>query len=233
MSGAELSTRDGRAPWPSAVLWDMDGTLFDSEKLWDVPLFELTEKLGGALSVATRQAMVGTNVPTTMRLLFAEVDVEPTEDDVREAVARIDHRMADLFRDELVVAPRRPRGAARRARDGRAHGAGHLDRARADRDRPGHHRSGALRRGRLRRRGGPANKPHPEPYLRAARLLGVDPADTVAIEDSPTGTASAAAAGCTVLVVPCEVPVEPGERRVFRDSLEGVNLAFLAGLAPR
>ena len=38
-------------------------------------------------------------------------------------------------------------------------------------------------------------KPHPEPYLTAARLLGVDAASCVAIEDSPAGVASAVAAG--------------------------------------
>jgi HAD superfamily hydrolase (TIGR01509 family) len=74
------------------------------------------------------------------------------------------------------------------------------------------------------------NKPQPEPYLKACRLLGVDPAACVAIEDSPTGTASAVAAGCGVLVVPCEVPVEPGERRVFRTSLEGLTVADLTAL---
>ena len=37
------STVDGLA----AVLWDMDGTLIDSEKLWDIPLYELGERLGG------------------------------------------------------------------------------------------------------------------------------------------------------------------------------------------
>jgi len=72
------------------------------------------------------------------------------------------------------------------------------------------------------------HKPHPEPYLTAARLLGVDPVRCVAIEDSPTGTASAVAAGCTVVVVPCDVPVEPGERRVLRDSLVGLDTAELA-----
>ena len=62
-------------------------------------------------------------------------------------------------------------------------------------------------------------KPHPEPYLKAAALLGVDPRDAVAIEDSNTGTRSAEAAGCTVLVVPNHVPVLEGERRVFTDLL--------------
>jgi HAD superfamily hydrolase (TIGR01509 family) len=77
---------------------------------------------------------------------------------------------------------------------------------------------------------GGKNKPLPDPYLLAAQLLGVDAADCVAVEDSPTGVAAAVAAGCTVLVVPCEVPVEPGERRVFRDSLVGLDVAELGRL---
>jgi beta-phosphoglucomutase-like phosphatase (HAD superfamily) len=74
------------------------------------------------------------------------------------------------------------------------------------------------------------NKPHPRPYLKAAELLGVAPERCVAVEDSPPGTASAVAAGCTVLVIPNDVPVEAGERRVFRDSLTGVDVPALAAL---
>jgi HAD superfamily hydrolase (TIGR01509 family) len=73
-------------------------------------------------------------------------------------------------------------------------------------------------------------KPHPEPYLTAARLLGVEPADCIAIEDSNTGAKSAEAAGCVVLVVPNHVPVLDGDRRVFLDSLVGVDLAGLRRL---
>jgi HAD superfamily hydrolase (TIGR01509 family) len=75
-------------------------------------------------------------------------------------------------------------------------------------------------------------KPHPEAYLTAAAALGVDPADCVAIEDSPTGATSAAAAGCTVLVVPNHVPVPPGPGRVFRETLEGVTPQELGALRP-
>ena len=46
------------------------------------------------------------------------------------------------------------------------------------------------------------SKPHPEPYLTAADLLGVTPADCLAIEDSPTGIRSAVMAGCRVVAVP-------------------------------
>jgi len=70
-------------------------------------------------------------------------------------------------------------------------------------------------------------KPHPEPYEKAAALMGVDPADTLAIEDSNTGARSAEAAGCTVLVVPNHVPVLPGDRRIFVDSLTGMDHANL------
>jgi len=76
-------------------------------------------------------------------------------------------------------------------------------------------------------------KPHPEPYLTAADLLGVDPRDCLAIEDSNTGAQSAEAAGCTVLVVPNHVTVAPGERRVFLDTLAGVGLPAIADLLGR
>jgi HAD superfamily hydrolase (TIGR01509 family) len=66
-------------------------------------------------------------------------------------------------------------------------------------------------------------KPHPEPYLRAARELGVEPGECLAIEDSNTGAKSAEAAGCLVLVVPNHVPVLEGERRVHRPTLEGIT----------
>jgi beta-phosphoglucomutase-like phosphatase (HAD superfamily) len=70
-------------------------------------------------------------------------------------------------------------------------------------------------------------KPHPEPYAKAAAILGVDPEHTVAIEDSNTGARSAEAAGCTVLVVQNHVPVLAGERRFFADTLAGMTLADL------
>lgn len=216
---------------PAAVLWDLDGTLLDSEKLWDIPLFELTEKLGGQLSAATRQRMVGTNVLVTLHLLYAEVGIEsPSADQLADSAAWIERRMAEVFRGEL---PWRP-GAAGALAAVRASGVptalvtsterglteialDTIGRSMFDVSVCGDEVDGL-------------NKPLPEPYLKAARLLGVDPTACVAVEDSPTGTAAAVAAGCTVLVVPCEVPVEPGERRVFRESLEGVDLAVLSGI---
>jgi HAD superfamily hydrolase (TIGR01509 family) len=181
--------------------------------------------------MATRQRMVGTNVMVTLRLLFAEVGIEsPSADQLADGAAWIERRMAEVFLGDL---PWRP-GAASALAAVRASGVptalvtsterglteialDTIGRSMFDVTVCGDEVDGL-------------NKPLPEPYLKAARLLGVEPAACVAIEDSPTGTAAAVAAGCTVLVVPCEVPVEPGERRVFRESLEGVDLAFLSGI---
>lgn len=45
-------------------------------------------------------------------------------------------------------------------------------------------------------------KPHPEPFLRAAQALGVDPADCLALEDSHNGVRAASAAGMMTVMVP-------------------------------
>ena len=76
-------------------------------------------------------------------------------------------------------------------------------------------------------------KPHPDPYLTAARLLDVEPGRCVAIEDSPLGITSAEAAGCVVLAIPSEVEIEPSPARVIRASLVGLSVADLAALVPR
>jgi beta-phosphoglucomutase-like phosphatase (HAD superfamily) len=70
-------------------------------------------------------------------------------------------------------------------------------------------------------------KPHPAPYLTAARLLGVDIRRCVAIEDSPTGVASARAAGAAVLAVPSEVDLSHLSGVTHVDSLVEVDVAYL------
>src|SRR6266511_3070083 len=73
-------------------------------------------------------------------------------------------------------------------------------------------------------------KPHPVPYLTAAALLGVDVRRCVAIEDSPTGVASALAAGAVVLAVPAEVDLSTLAGVTLVASLAEVDLPFLARL---
>lgn len=73
-------------------------------------------------------------------------------------------------------------------------------------------------------------KPHPDPYLLAAQRLGVDASLCLAIEDSRTGATSANAAGCDVLVVPHFVTVPEAERRVLIPTLAGMTPDDLATL---
>jgi HAD superfamily hydrolase (TIGR01509 family) len=218
-----------------AVLWDMDGTLVDSEKLWTVALEELMVRFGTVLSTRTRAALVGSNMRRSTLVLLADAGVEPTDEAIEDVESWLNARMAVLFQDEL---PWRP-GAREALRSVRESGLRTALVTSTERMRTelaldsigreffdvtvcGDEVDGQ-------------NKPLPRPYRLAAELLGVDPAVCVAVEDSVTGVTAAVAAGCTVLVVPAEVPVPPGERRVLRESLVGVDADFLAGLltAPR
>ena len=213
-----------------AVLWDMDGTLVDSEKLWTIALTELMARLGSALDDPTRQAMVGSNMRRSTLIMLAAAGVEATPAAIEDAESWINARMVTLFRGPL---PWRPgaRDALAAVRESGVRTAlvtstermltelalDSIGREFFDVTVCGDEVDGQ-------------NKPLPRPYRQAAELLGVDPADCVAIEDSVTGVTSAVAAGCTVLVVPAEAPVPPGERRVVRDSLVGVDAELLAGL---
>jgi len=213
-----------------AVLWDMDGTLVDSEKLWDVALYETAEALGGKLTEAQRMTLVGSNMDDTSAYLLEVTGREVTPEAVAETGEQIRRRTAGLFDDELPWRPgaREALTAVREAglrsalvtsteRDLTELALNTIGRDFFDVTVCGDEVEGF-------------NKPHPRPYLKAAGLLGVDPARCVAVEDSPPGTASAVAAGCAVLVIPNDVEVEPGERRVFRDTLVGVDVPALAAL---
>lgn len=74
-------------------------------------------------------------------------------------------------------------------------------------------------------------KPHPEPYLVAAEKLSVEPRTCVAIEDSPTGIRSAEAAGMPTLGVKFLVDIEESPGRSRAKSLEQISLADLRRIA--
>jgi HAD superfamily hydrolase (TIGR01509 family) len=73
-------------------------------------------------------------------------------------------------------------------------------------------------------------KPHPEPYLTAVRRLGVVAGRCVALEDSPNGVAAAEAAGCVTVAVPSVVPIPAATGRLVVESLRDLDLRRLATL---
>ncbi len=212
---------------PAAVLWDMDGTLVDTEPYWIDAEFALAEKYAGTWSREHSMNLIGFDLLDSGRYIREHmgIDLEPSVI-VEELLDRVVEHVA-------LEVPWRP-GAVELLAD--------LNRIGVP---------CALVTMSYRRFVSPIlaslpddafatvvtgdavsqGKPHPEPYLKAARNLGVPPGDCLAIEDSNTGARSAVAAGCTVLVVPNHVPVLPGERRIFRDSLADVAARDLAALA--
>jgi HAD superfamily hydrolase (TIGR01509 family) len=209
------------------VLFDMDGTLVDSEKVWDVALSELAVHAGGELSPPARQAMVGSSMARSMKILHDDL-AQPWRDAAADA-AWLTDRVHELFGGGLIWRP----GAQELLATVREAGLPTALVTSTGR---------RLVEVALRTLGRDnfdvvvcgdevtAAKPDPTPYLIAAEQLGVPIEDCVAIEDSPTGVASARASGAAVLAVPCELELPPMSGVVLRDTLLGVDLAYLAGL---
>lgn len=212
--------------WPAAVLWDMDGTLVETEPYWIEAEFALAERYGGSWSTEHAMNLVGNDLIESGRYIREHmgIDLEPSlivEELLDGVIAHIEREVpwrpgaVELLADlngagvpcALVTMSYRRFVAPVLA----ALPAGTFS-AVVTGDSVSH------------------GKPHPEPYLKAARNLEVDPVECVAIEDSNTGARSAEAAGCTVLVVPNHVPVLPGERRVFRPSLADLDSGSLVAL---
>lgn len=74
-------------------------------------------------------------------------------------------------------------------------------------------------------------KPHPEPYLRAAELLGVDIGGAVVIEDSPAGIQSGLRSGAAVIGIPGPVPMPPNPEMSRVNSASDLTLELLARIA--
>jgi HAD superfamily hydrolase (TIGR01509 family) len=217
--GAELPTT---ITTPAAVLWDMDGTLVDSEKVWTVSLVETARRLGGELSAAAREDMVGSNMARTLVIMFDDLGLAHDPARMAEAAEWMTVRTGELFAQGLEWRPG-------------AHEALHMVTAAGWPTALVTNTGRALTEMALEGIGRehftisvcgdevPRGKPDPDPYLRAAELLGVSPEECLAVEDSPTGSLAAERAGAAVLVVPCEVTVPTGPRRVHRASLVGLT----------
>ncbi|WP_030605168.1 HAD-IA family hydrolase [Streptomyces fulvoviolaceus] len=208
-------TLDGRpfAAPPHAVLLDMDGTLVDTESLWlrtvrevapRIEVDDLFQLLGR--SAAEAAAHVHRFTGGDVQELAAELEARFLKAVQQEATPMPGAlELLDLLRESgiptaLVSASSRPVVDAVLTSLG------------ADRFRT------TVAEGET-----PRTKPSADPYLAAARTLGMDPAACLAVEDSPTGVAAAEAAGCRVLAVPSYVPIQPGPRRTVRRDLKGIG----------
>lgn len=200
-----------------AVLWDMDGTLVDTEPYWMAAETALVESFGGTWTHEQAIQLVGNGLNDSA-LILRSAGVDMAADDI------VDH-LTDEVRNSLATqgVPFRP-GAQELIQDLRSAGIrtalvtmslGRMARsvvdlidfeafeyivAGDDVEHP---------------------KPHPAPYLQAADLLGVDIADALVIEDSVTGLRSGIASGAVALGVPHMIPLDDGGAHALWPTLEG------------
>ena len=211
---------------PAAVLWDMDGTLIDSEPFWFEAETTLVERFGGTWTTEQARALVGSGLHDGARVLQDHGVAMPLDDIVHWQSDHVTGRLRQeipwrpgalallaAVRDAgvptaLVTMSQRTMAEAVVA--AMPFGAFDVVVAGDDVTRP---------------------KPHPEAYLRAAELLGVPIEDCVAVEDSPPGLASAVGSGAATVGVPHHASLPEGDAWALWTTLEGRGLEDLAQAA--
>ncbi|MGN8246258.1 HAD family hydrolase [Cellulomonas soli] len=209
---------------PAAVLWDMDGTLINTEPLWIAAEIELVEAHGGVWTEEDGLTLVGNPMAVSAAILRAR-GVDLTDEQIIEFLnTRVRRGVAARIpwqpgARELLVALHAAgvpqalvTSSFRVLAEPFADAVGLFDVVVSGDD---------VTRA----------KPDPEPYLTAAARLGVDVHRCVAVEDSPSGIGSAMASGAGVVAVEVLVPVEPRPGLSRVSSLTDVGLADLAHVA--
>ena len=209
-----------------AILFDMDGLLIDSEPLWFEVESEVMAHLGGRWDAADQQLLVGGSLERTVDHLLARATRAAT----REEVGRwLVDGMTALLRERGVLVLPGARELLAEVTDAGLPSALVTSSERQIMEavipKIGMNFGATVCAEDVR-----DGKPAPEPYLRAAALLGVDPACCVALEDSPNGVAAAEAAGCMVVAVPGLVPIPSSPGRVVASSLSQIDLTMLRGM---
>ena len=212
---------------PKAVLWDMDGTLVDSEPYWLLSESALAEDYGKVWTQENGNELIGRSLYDSSAILKDRFDIKDLS--AQQIVDRLTDSVLSKLQHSL---PWRP-GALELLMELKQAGV-----------------KTALVTMSMRRMALAVaeaipfqafdvvvagddvtfGKPHPEPYQKAAALLGFVPAECIAIEDSVTGLRSAEAAGCLPLGIVNLMPLEQTGTRVIRHSLTEMNLDALRGL---
>ena len=208
-----------------AVLWDMDGTLVDTEPYWMAAQRDLAATHGVEWTADNARSTVGQAMQVSAAIL-QQHGVPLTAGEIinellKRVVAKLEEGIPWLPGAERILADLAAAGipsalvtmafspVATRVASAAPIGTFH-----------------AVVAGDMV----PQGKPHPAPYLAAAELLGVEPSSCVAVEDSVSGTTSAQAAGMDVVVVPGVVQPSAAAGRHFVESLEAVTVETLRNI---
>ncbi|MEV3992251.1 HAD family phosphatase [Streptomyces sp. NPDC049837] len=209
-----------------AVFLDMDGTLVDTEGFWWDAEVEVFGELGHTLDESWRDVVVGGPMTRSAGYLIEATGADIT---LAELTVLLNERFEARIGRGVPLMP----GAERLLAELAAHNVPTALVSASHRriiDRVLH----SLGRDRftLTVAGDEVSrtKPHPDPYLLAARGVGAEPGRCAVIEDTATGVAAAEAAGCRVVAVPSVAPIAPADGRVVVRSLEEIDLRFLRTL---
>jgi len=93
----EPGIRGNRGPRVKAVLFDMDGTLVDSEKLWDIAIRQLYARFGGVLTPQVRQSTVGGSAEGVMRIVYADLGMDLDPDHMAATADWLHEITGELF----------------------------------------------------------------------------------------------------------------------------------------
>jgi HAD superfamily hydrolase (TIGR01509 family) len=183
---------------PAAIVFDLDGVLVDSERVWDEVRRAVVTDRGGRWRDEATRAMQGMSTPEWSAYLAGPLGTAGTPEELAGTVVAA---MAERYRAAVPLLPgavaavtalaaRWPLAVASSSPPeligAVLAAAGVADRFRVV----------------VSSEEVPRGKPAPDVYLATAERLGVDPARCVAVEDSANGLRSAAAAGMTVVAVP-------------------------------
>lgn len=217
---------------PAAICLDMDGTLVDTERLWDVAVYELAEDLGRPLDESTRERTLGNSLHGFFEILGEYTGRRIEGEEFERLAHKLNSRVTELMRTDMRWRPGAEELLAEIAETGTTVALvtnttadvaqvplEFIDRSRFD----------VVVTGCMV----PNGKPAPDPYLLACEQLGLEPMRTVAVEDSVTGASSAVAAGCRVLYVPSTEGQPDVAGAHTHSTLVGVGLAGLHSLTSR
>jgi HAD superfamily hydrolase (TIGR01509 family) len=210
--------------FPAAVLWDMDGTLIDSEPYWLLSESRLAQDYGANWTEENGHELIGKSLYDSSALLKDRLSIQDLS--VQQVIDRLTDEVVASLKDRL---PWRP-GALELLMDLKQNGIktalvtmSMRRMALAVVEQIPFHAFDVVIAGDDVVKG----KPDPEPYLKAASALGVLASDCIVFEDSLTGLASAEAAGTFAVGVPNIVPIPLSPHRQVIPTLVGLNSARL------
>ena len=207
---------------PGAVLWDMDGTIVNSDPLWARAALELCAEYNTTITREVGLQMVGVSLWKAAEVLQQHGVALSADEIVRRKVSRV----LELYREmEISWCAGAPELLAQVHRAGIPNymvtmaltSIGQTVAALL----PEGTFTGVLGADQFAEH---EHKPHPAPYLKAAAVANVAIADCLVFEDSVSGIAAAAASGAVTVGVRNLVDISNCSAHVIVDSLQGYTL---------